>query len=81
MYSQLSDKGSIKGKNNDIRIEISENIKHLQSVDQFVNHLRLNGHFPLFDQSTKFRISFALKKDFISVGESDSAFGSELQAI
>lgn len=76
MYNQLNDKGSIKGKNNEIRIEISTNLGQVQSIEQFVNHLRTNGHCPIFDSSTKFRISFALKKDYISVGHGHAAFGS-----
>lgn len=63
MYGHMSDKFSIKGKNKEIRIEISEHLKDVQSVNLFVNHLQTNGHTPIFDPSTRFRINFALRRE------------------
>lgn len=67
MYGHMTDKFSIKGKNNDLRIEISEHLKDVQSITLFVNHLQLNGHYPIFDPNTHFRINFALRREEFQV--------------
>lgn len=67
MYSLQFDKANLKSKANDLRIEISENLKQTQSIELLVSQLKMQDIHPVFDPNTRFRISFALRKDYVPV--------------
>ena len=62
------DKFSLRSKAQDIRVEISENIKDQSAISHFVQFLRQQEIHPFFDSSSRFKVSFALKRDIIRVG-------------
>ena len=61
------DKFSLKSKAQDIRIEISENIKDQNSISLFIAFLRQQEIHPFIDSTSRFKISFSLKRDIIRV--------------
>lgn len=59
------DRFNIKSKANEIRIEISKNIKQCASLKKFCDYLEQNAVAVITDDKSDFRISFSLKKDAI----------------
>ena len=63
----MENKFNLKSRAQNIRVEISQNIKDQQTIVQFIAFLKQNEIFPILDPDSRFQISFSLKRDIIKV--------------
>ncbi len=70
------DKFSLRSKAQDIRIEISENLREQSAISNFVLFLKQQEIHPYFDSTSRFKVSFALKRDIVRVASADQSVES-----